>query len=79
MKVRVKVPKLGLTIEEVTLATWEKAIGDSVAADEIIATVEADKANYEIVAPVAGILAEQSAAEDETIEVGGLVGIIESD
>lgn len=79
MKVRVKVPKLGLTIEEVTLARWDKAVGDKVAADEILATVEADKANYEIVAPVAGVLVEQSAAEDDTIEVGGLVGIIESD
>lgn len=79
MKVRVKVPKLGLTIEEVTLASWDKAVGDKVAADEILATVEADKANYEIVAPVAGLLIEQSAAVDDTIEVGGLVGIIESD
>ncbi len=79
MKVRVKVPKLGLTIEDVTLATWEKSVGDRVAANEIIATVEADKANYEIISPVSGVLVEQSAEEDTTITVGGLVGIIESD
>lgn len=77
MKIRVKVPKLGLTIEEVTLSTWEKAEGDAVAADEVIATVEGDKANFEVTAPAAGKLLKQLVPVGDLVAVGGEIAVIE--
>lgn len=77
MKIRVKVPKVGLTVEEVTLAAWEKNEGDQVAADETIATVEGDKATFEVPSPAAGILLKQVAAVGDVIAVGSEIAIVE--
>lgn len=77
MKIRVKVPKVGLTVEEVQLSTWEKNIGDAVGAGEIIATVEGDKATFEVECPAAGTLREQLAAIGDTVPVGGEIAIVE--
>lgn len=78
MKIRVKVPKLGLTIEEVTLSSWEKSEGAAVAFEEIIAVVEGDKASFEVVAPSAGILIKQVATVGDVLPIGGEIAIIES-
>lgn len=77
MKIRVKVPKLGLTIEEVEITEWNKAIGESVAAGDVIATVEADKAAYEIPSPVDGILTAQMVEAGEVAAVGADIAVIE--
>ena len=77
MKIRVKVPKLGLTIEEVTLSSWEKNEGDSVAADEVIATVEGDKANFEVMSPAAGVLLKRVANIGDLLPIGGEIAIVE--
>lgn len=79
MKLKIKVPKLGLTIEEVTVSEWGKNVGDKVAAEETIGVVEADKANDEIVAPMAGTLIEIVAQPDDLVEVGGVLAVIETD
>jgi enoyl-CoA hydratase/carnithine racemase len=78
MKLRVKIPKLGLTIEEVTLAEWLCGVGDTVAADQVIATIEADKANYELTAPAAGTLAQVMAEPGQIVAVGTDVAVIET-
>lgn len=77
MKIRVKVPKVGLTVEEVTLATWEKNEGDSVAAEEAIATVEGDKVTFEITSPAAGKLLKRLASEGDVVPVGGEIALVE--
>ena len=77
MKIRVKVPKLGLTIEEVEITEWNKAIGESVAAGDVIATVEADKAAYEIPSPVDDILTAQMVEAGEVAAVGADIAVIE--
>jgi Pyruvate/2-oxoglutarate dehydrogenase complex, dihydrolipoamide acyltransferase (E2) component, and related enzymes len=77
MKIRVKVPKLGLTIEEVTLSTWEKEEGDAVAAEEVIATVEGDKASFEIVSPAAGTLLKKVAAVGDVLPIGGEIAVVD--
>lgn len=77
MKIRVKVPKVGLTVEEVTLVTWEKSEGDSVAAEEVIATVEGDKATFEIVSPSAGTLLKQVVPVGEVLPIGTEIAIVE--
>lgn len=69
-------PKLGLTIEEGTVKSWNKTAGSAVAAGEVIAVVEADKASFEIEAPAAGVLAEILVAEEETVAVGTEIAVI---
>lgn len=76
MKVSVKVPKVGLTVEEATVAEWFKAVGDRVEQEETIASVEADKATYEIPAPAAGVLEEIRVPSGETVEVGSVIAVI---
>jgi 2-oxoglutarate dehydrogenase E2 component (dihydrolipoamide succinyltransferase) len=78
MKLRVKIPKLGLTIEEVTLSEWLCGVGDTVAADQVIATIEADKANFELTAPAAGTLTQVMAEPGQIVAVGTDVAVIET-
>lgn len=54
MPTPVEVPKLGNTVEECIVARWVKRTGDSVAAGEIVAEIETDKATFEVTAPVSG-------------------------
>ncbi len=70
------VPTVGESITEVTLANWIKADGDYVELDEIIAEVDSDKATFELPAEANGIL-RHVAAEDDTLEIGGLICKIE--
>ncbi len=56
MAQQVKVPAVGESISEVTIANWLKKDGDMVQADEVIAELESDKATFELPAPQAGVL-----------------------
>ncbi len=56
MATPVEMPKLGNTVEDCLLSKWIKAKGESVAAGEIVAEIETDKATFEVPAPVAGVL-----------------------
>ena len=58
MATDVKVPALGESITEGTLAQWLKKAGETVAADEPIASLETDKVTVEVPAPTSGVLAE---------------------
>jgi len=68
------VPTLGESVTEGTIAKWMKSIGDSVAQDEALLELETDKVTLEVYAPAAGTLAEISAEEGATVEVGAVVG-----
>ena len=72
----VKLPEMGESVTEGTVTRWLKAIGDEVAVDEPLVEVSTDKVDTEVPSPVAGTLLEISVGEDETIEVGGQLGII---
>ena len=65
MATDVKVPALGESITEGTLAQWLKKPGEAVAADEPIASLETDKVSVEVPSPVAGVLTEQLVKEGE--------------
>jgi pyruvate dehydrogenase E2 component (dihydrolipoamide acetyltransferase) len=52
----VEMPKLGNTVEECLLSAWRRREGESVAAGEVLAEIETDKASFELTAPVAGVL-----------------------
>jgi 2-oxoglutarate dehydrogenase E2 component (dihydrolipoamide succinyltransferase) len=73
MSTDVKVPALGESITEATLGQWLKQPGDTVAADEPIASLETDKVSIEVNAPVAGTLSEQLVKEGDTVEVGAII------
>jgi 2-oxoglutarate dehydrogenase E2 component (dihydrolipoamide succinyltransferase) len=77
MATDVKVPSLGESITEGTLAQWLKKAGDQVAADEPIASLETDKVTVEVPSPVAGVLSELVVDEGETVEVGAVIARID--
>ena len=77
MSVEIRVPTLGESVTEATVAKWFKAPGDAVAADETLLELETDKVTMEVPSPVAGRLAEIRVAEDENVEVGAILGLIE--
>jgi pyruvate/2-oxoglutarate dehydrogenase complex dihydrolipoamide acyltransferase (E2) component len=72
----VKVPALGESITEGTLAQWLKKPGEAVAQDEPIASLETDKVSVEVPSPVAGTLSETLFNEGDTVEVGAIIARI---
>ncbi|MDQ4140130.1 MAG: 2-oxoglutarate dehydrogenase complex dihydrolipoyllysine-residue succinyltransferase [Bacteroidota bacterium] len=76
MSLEVKVPVVGESITEVTIAKWLKKDGDQVAMDEVICELESDKATFELPAEGAGIL-RIKVAEGETIPIGTVLCSIE--
>ncbi|RDG34492.1 2-oxoglutarate dehydrogenase, E2 component, dihydrolipoamide succinyltransferase [Streptomyces corynorhini] len=77
MAVSVTLPALGESVTEGTVTRWLKAEGERVEADEPLLEVSTDKVDTEIPAPVAGVLASIKVAEDETVEVGSELAIID--
>ncbi|GAB3755683.1 2-oxoglutarate dehydrogenase, E2 component, dihydrolipoamide succinyltransferase [Microlunatus parietis] len=74
----VTLPALGESVTEGTVSRWLKQVGDSVAADEALLEVSTDKVDTEIPSPTAGTLLEIRVKEDETVEVGAVLGVIGS-
>ncbi len=72
----VRVPTLGESVTEATVATWFKKPGDSVAVDEMLCELETDKVTVEVPSPVAGTLSEIVAAEGDTVGVDALLAQI---
>ena len=77
MSIDIKVPPLGESITEATIASWTKSEGDYVQADEMLAELETDKVTLEVNAPAAGILQKITAGEGDTVEVGAIIGAID--
>jgi 2-oxoglutarate dehydrogenase E2 component (dihydrolipoamide succinyltransferase) len=76
MSLEMKIPAVGESITEVTIAQWMKADGDFVEMDEVICELESDKATFELNAETSGVL-RIKAAEGEDVEIGALVCVIE--
>ncbi|MAC76757.1 MAG: dihydrolipoyllysine-residue succinyltransferase [Rhodobacteraceae bacterium] len=74
--VDVMVPTLGESVTEATVSTWFKAVGDSVAQDEMLCELETDKVSVEVPAPAAGVLVEITAAEGTTVDAAAKLGVI---
>jgi 2-oxoglutarate dehydrogenase E2 component (dihydrolipoamide succinyltransferase) len=77
MSLEIKIPTVGESITEVTIAEWIKSDGDVVEMDEVIAELESDKATFELTAEQAGTLQIIAQAGD-TVEVGSVVCKIET-
>ncbi|WP_375435753.1 2-oxoglutarate dehydrogenase complex dihydrolipoyllysine-residue succinyltransferase [uncultured Hymenobacter sp.] len=78
MGLEIKIPAVGESITEVTIAKWLKQDGDSVKRDEVIAELESDKATFELPAETDGIL-KIRVAEGETIGIGTVIADIGGD
>ncbi|QUS56091.1 2-oxoglutarate dehydrogenase complex dihydrolipoyllysine-residue succinyltransferase [Pseudovibrio brasiliensis] len=76
MATEIRVPTLGESVTEATIAQWFKKPGDAVNADEPIVELETDKVTVEVPAPVAGKLDSIDVKEGDTVEVGALLGSI---
>ena len=77
MRVKVKVPRLGLTVEDAIVMEWHKKVGDSVEAGEVIGVIEADKATVELESPASGTVTETIGEIGETYEVGEPLAVLE--
>ncbi len=76
MTIEVRVPALGESVTEATVATWFKKPGDTVAVDEMLCELETDKVTVEVPSPAAGTLGEILAPEGTTVGVDALLATI---
>jgi len=78
-KVEVEMPQMGESVMEGTVIEWAKQVGDEIEEDETLLEIATDKVDTEIPSPKAGILVEILAEEGDTIEVGQVIAVIETD
>jgi 2-oxoglutarate dehydrogenase E2 component (dihydrolipoamide succinyltransferase) len=76
MAVDIKVPTLGESVSEATVAKWFRKVGETVAADEPLVELETDKVTVEVPAPAAGTIAEIRVEAGATVNVGAVLGSI---
>ena len=77
MATEVRVPTLGESVTEATVATWFKKPGDAVKVDEMLCELETDKVTLEVPSPVEGAMGEIVSAEGDVVEKGGLLCMVE--
>ena len=77
MKYEYKMPKLGHVMEEGTIETWEKAVGDTVKKGELLMTVETGKTSIEVDSPVDGVLTAILVEEGETVDIMTPIAVFE--
>ena len=77
MSIEIKVPALGESVVEATVARWLKQTGDAVAVDEPVVELETDKVTLEVPSSVAGVLQDQVVSEGDTVEVDALLALVE--
>src|SRR5690554_74198 len=70
---------MGESVMEGSVIEWSKKIGDKVETDEILLEIATDKVDTEVPSPETGILVEILVQEDETVEVGQAIAVIETD
>jgi len=76
MTTQIKVPALGESVSEATVAKWFKAVGDAVRADEPLVELETDKVTVEVPAPATGVLTDIAADAGAVVAVGAVLGAI---
>ena len=76
METEVRVPTLGESVTEATVATWFKKPGDPVALDEMLCELETDKVTVEVPSPVTGMLQKIIVKEGQTVGVDALLAIL---
>ena len=77
MAVEIKVPVLGESVVEATVAKWMKGAGEAVAADEPIVQMETEKVTLQVPSPVNGVLYDIVASEGAKVEVDALLVMVQ--
>lgn len=77
MATEIKVPDMGESVAEGTIARWFKTVGEGITADEPLVEIETDKVTVEVPAPSSGVLVEIRADEGVDVEVGSVIGAID--
>ena len=77
MSIEIKVPVLGESVVEATVAKWMKNVGEKVNADEPIVELETDKVSLEVPSPKAGVLSDIVAQEGDTVEVDAILALLQ--
>lgn len=77
MPVDIKVPPMGESVADATVARWLKQAGDAVQAGEPVVSLETDKVDLDVPAPESGVLTERVAEEGATVVVGDVLGRLE--
>jgi 2-oxoglutarate dehydrogenase E2 component (dihydrolipoamide succinyltransferase) len=78
-KYQLLLPKMGESVAEATIIKWNKKPGDYIEADEAVMEIATDKVDSEVPSPVSGRLVEQLCKEDEVVQVGSVIAVIETD
>jgi 2-oxoglutarate dehydrogenase E2 component (dihydrolipoamide succinyltransferase) len=78
MAIEIKVPQLGESVSEATVATWFKKKGDAVTQDEPLVELETDKVTMEVYAPASGVLTDVLFEEGSDVKVGAVLGKVEA-
>lgn len=78
-KVELIMPKLGESVMEATILTWEKQVGDTIEMDENVVVIATDKVDTEVPSPVEGTLVEILFEEGDTVAIGTAIAMIETD
>src|SRR4249919_3457442 len=76
MTIEIKVPAMGESVTEATVARWFKKQGDAVKRDEPLLELETDKVTVEVPAPADGSIESISVKEGDTVQVGAVLGAI---
>ena len=76
MSIEIKVPAMGESVTEATVARWFKKEGESVARDEPLLELETDKVTVEVPAPADGAIETISVKAGDTVQVGSVLGAI---
>ena len=77
MTIEIRVPTLGESVTEATVATWFKAPGDPIAQDEMLCELETDKVTVEVSSPTSGTFGEVIAGEGSTVGVNALLATVD--
>jgi len=72
-------PKMGESVAEATIIKWNKNTGDYIEADEAVMEIATDKVDSEVPSPVSGKLIQQLCSENEVVQVGAVIAIIETE
>src|SRR5690606_39442750 len=70
-------PILGESVSEATLTKWVKQVGESIEEDDAIVEIATDKVDSDVPSPVAGVLKEHLFGENDVVQVGEAIALIE--
>ncbi|MFI5162137.1 MAG: dihydrolipoamide acetyltransferase family protein [Sphingobacteriales bacterium] len=77
-KYQLLLPKMGESVAEATIIKWNKAVGDNIDMDDAVMEIATDKVDSEVPSPVSGKLVEQLCKENDVVQVGAVIAIIET-